>query len=124
MAAGIAAIGVYIRAAVTLRFGPMLLVLLPLALVLLFFVWKLIPFLVNSLKLRGILGEEAALSKARAISGEDGTVVETARLQYGIPGPTIRANLARRNLGVTSPTRQFIRRDGDRRSAPDRPLLS
>jgi hypothetical protein len=67
--------------------GPSLLLFALPALVLLFFAWKLIPFLINSRKLQSVLGEEAALAKARACAGEDGNVVRVGPTTIWYSGP-------------------------------------
>ena len=57
------------------------------ALVILFLAWKLIPFLMNSRRLNDVLGEEAALAKARACAGEDGSVVRVGPTTIWFSGP-------------------------------------
>ena len=85
-AAAIAGTVAYIRSANEIRIGPMLVVLVLPALVLAFLAWKLIPYLINSRRLLGILGEEAALAKARACSGEDGTIVRVGPITIWYSG--------------------------------------
>lgn len=83
---GTAGIVFFMRSS-NLGIGPSLLVLAPPALVLAFFAWKLIPVVLNSSRLSGVLGEQAALAKARACSGEDGTVIRDGPMTVWYSGP-------------------------------------
>jgi Zn finger protein HypA/HybF involved in hydrogenase expression len=83
----IAGIVVFIPSASKIGIGPMSLVVAPTAFVVLFLAWKLIPILINSRRLGGILGEQAALAKARACSGLDGTVSRVGPATVWYSGP-------------------------------------